>query len=145
MRWLKSDHKLCTLGVSPFIFPTDLDKDARPRVIVLVEGMLDLISVQQAYPHVYALGSSALNRFQIEWLRLMRVSGWYFDVLIYTDNDERDQGYRAALETARECSKLGIQPNVVRTPFEADDPGALVGDPRFKESVRKTVQAIGDT
>jgi len=128
------------MGSSPFFFSESREKS---DTVVLVEGMLDLYSVELWHPSVFGIGSSSLSLFQIDWLRLMYATGWQPVLFFMYDSDPSNQaGLVGANKSINLCSKHGIQAYRVPTPYGEKDPGDLYGDRRLGSVIDQYMRTV---
>jgi len=128
------------MGSTPFFFSKSREHS---DVVVCVEGMLDLFSVEIWHPTVFGMGSASLSSFQMDWIRLMDVSGWKPTFFFLYDSDpENMAGLNGANKSVELCSKYGIQAYRVPTPYGEKDPGDLYGDQRLGSVIEQYMRVV---
>lgn len=128
------------MGSAPFIFPKSREQT---DALIIVEGVLDMFSIEVWHPMVFGMGSSSLSSFQLDWLRLMYISGWKPTIIFIYDTDPDNQaGLIGSVKSVKECSKYGIDAYRVPTPYGVKDPGDLYGDERLGSVIDQYLRVI---
>lgn len=137
LRSLEGRGHLTDLGTSPFMWFGNFKE--RPPVIFMAEGPLDAAAISRAGGCCLSICTSAVNSYQIEWLRALSCV-WNFIVLFIHDNDDQDQGKKGAELTIKRLSYLNIKGVMYSTPFGAGDPGDLYGESAFEKWIQSWIK-----
>ena len=140
LRSLEGSRHLTDMGTAPFFFSEYLVEGV--ALIFIVEGPLDLFSVVKWRAPSMAMMTSGISKFQLDWLKLMRCSGWEFKLIFIRDNDENQAGLKGTTKSVSKCSKIGIEAYTFPTPFGEGDPGDLYGDVRFGSWIKSIQETV---
>lgn len=128
--------------------PLALSRKPNPGVLLLVEGIADLLSIEDCSPFTAAMMTNGLNSYQQDWIYLLYKKGFITRVVLIRDNDERSDnrnpGLVGAISISKGLNKLGVPFVHYATPYGFKDPGDMYGDPRIKDFARSITVSLGE-
>lgn len=123
------------LGAMPFA----TSKTPNKGVLLVVEGLADLLSIHDITPFTAASMSNGLTSYQCDWIYILYKFGFITRVVMIRDNDHRSDkrspGLTGALASKSKLDKLSVPFIHYTTPFGAKDPGELYGSNEFRRLV----------
>lgn len=136
LRSIEHREHYAYLGGSPFYFgPKFLP--VRSKVGVIVEGVLDNLSVSLWADQVVSVLASSMTSYQVIWARLL-----FERVLLISDND--GPGRRGSQIMKGQLEKNLVFPHTWLL-SKGKDPGDMFGDVEFGESLKSIVRSLEES